>query len=377
MKRQNRSSKFTQSVHVGTYGDKLFGGISNPIYVSTPYNYDDVVLYPRYFNTPNQKGVVEKIVALENGEDGLVFSSGMAAVMTSLFALLKPGDHIVFPIDLYGGTHSAALQTLAKWGMDFSFVNTLDLSNFERAITKKTRLIYLETPSNPILRITDLQAISKIARSHGIMTMIDNTFASPVNQNPLDFGIDLVIHSGTKYVGGHSDLSCGFAISSRHIIERLRTTAKHFGASLDSIACYLAERSLKTIVLRVQRQNANAMVIAEFLEAESKIKKVYYPGLPSHLGHEIAKKQMRGGFGGVLSFEIRNDTGNFISKFRLIKRAVSLGGIETTAAEPIKTSHKSLTAKELKEAGISRHLIRLSVGIEDPEELIQDLRLAL
>jgi len=370
-------SKLTQSVHVGSVGDPLYGGLVNPIYTSSAYNYDTEVLYPRYFNTPNQKAVVEKIAALENAEDGLLFSSGMAAIMTSLFAMVKQGDHILFQDDLYGGTHHAALNELKRYGINHSMVNVFDLQKFEDAIQPNTKLIYIETPSNPLLKITDIKGVARIAKKHKIITIIDNTFASPVNQNPIDLGIDIVTHSGTKYIGGHSDLCCGVALASKKIIEKIRASSMHFGGSLDAQSAYLVERSLKTIVLRVQQQNKNAMALAKYLEAESKVGAVYYPGLKSNPGYAIAKKQMSGGFGGMLSFEIKGDPEKFLKKLKIIRKAISLGGVESTIAQPMKTSHAKLTAAERKAVGISDKLLRFSVGIEDVNDLINDIRQAL
>ncbi len=345
------SSKLTQSVHVGSVGDPLFGGLVNPIYPSSAYDYDTLVRYPRYFNTPNQSAVVQKVAALENAEDGLLFSSGMAAIMTSMFAILKSGDHILFQNDLYGGTHHAALNELKRYGIEHTMTDVADLKNFEEAIRPNTKVIFIETPSNPLLKITDVVGVAKIARRHKITSIIDNTFASPVNQNPIDFGIDIVTHSGTKYIGGHSDICCGLAVASKKLIEKIRASAMHFGGSLDAHTAYLVERSLKTIVIRVQQQNKNAMAVAKFLKAESKV--------------------------GMLSFEVKNDPEKFLKKLKLIRKAVSLGGVESTIAQPVKTSHAKLTAQERKEAGISDKLLRLSVGIEDTADLIYDIKQAL
>jgi len=370
------SSKLTQSVHVGSVGDPLFGGLVNPIYSSSAYDYDALVRYPRYFNTPNQIAVVKKMAALENAEDGLLFSSGMAAIMTSLFALLKSGDHVLFQSDLYGGTHHAALNELKRYGIDHSMTDVTDLKKFEQAIRPNTKVIYIETPSNPLLRITDISAVAKIAKKNKVVTIIDNTFASPVNQNPIDLGIDIVTHSGTKYIGGHSDLCCGVAVASKKWIEKVRASAMHFGGSLDAHTAYLVERSLKTIVIRVNQQNKNATAIANFLDQESKINAVYYPGLKSHEGYSIAKKQMKG-FGGMLSFETKGDPEKFLKRLKIIRKAVSLGGVESTVSQPVKTSHAKLSAAERKAAGISDKLLRLSVGIEQVEDLIHDIQQAL
>lgn len=374
---KSKTSKLTQSVHAGSAGDPLFGGVVTPIYPSAAYDYDAEVRYPRYYNTPNQKAAVEKLVALENGQDGLMFSSGMAAIMTSLFAMVKAGDHILFQHDLYGGTHHAALHELARYGMEYTMADVSDLKTFEKAIRKNTKVIYVETPSNPLLKITDLKAVAGIAKKYGIITIIDNTFASPVNQNPFDLGIDIVTHSGTKYIGGHSDICCGAIVSSKKLTEKIRQSAMHFGGSLDAQSCYLVERSLKTIVLRVKKQNANALSLAKFLESEPKIKAVYYPGLKNHPGHAIARKQMPGGFGGMLSFEVKGDPDKVIKKLKYIKRAISLGGVESTITSPVKTSHAKLTVAERKQVGISDKLLRLSVGIEDAQDLINDIKSAL
>jgi cystathionine beta-lyase len=301
----------------------------------------------------------------------------MACILTSLFALVRAGDHIVFQNDLYGGVHSLAMHELNRYGIGYTMVDAADPRNFEKAIRKETKVIYIETPSNPLLKITDLAAVSKIAREHGLLTMIDNTFASPVNQNPIDLGIDIVCHSGTKYIGGHSDICCGVMVTSKKLKSVILASASHFGGNLDAHTCYLVERSLKTMVLRVRQQNKNAMALAAFLEAEPKVAKVYYPGLKKHPGHSLAKKQMTEGFGGMLSFEIKSDPEKFIKKLKFIRKAVSLGGVESTICSPVKTSHAKLSAAERLKVGISDKLLRLSVGIEEVEDLMTDIKEAL
>lgn len=371
------SSKQTLAVHSGSQPDTLFGGRVTPIYTSTAYDYEQEVRYPRYYNTPNQQAVVKKMAALENAEDGLVFSSGMAAIMTSLFAFVKAGDHVVLQQDLYGGTHNAVMHEFQRYGIRYTLVDASDPKNFEKAITKHAKVLYIETPSNPLLKITDIAAVAKIARKHTLVSMIDNTFASSVNQNPIDLGLDVVLHSGTKYIGGHSDLMCGFALASKALIAQIKTSAMHFGGTLDSLTCSLVERSLKTLVIRVQRQNENAMKLAKFLSGEKRIQKVYYPGLKDHPGHGIARKQMPGGFGGMVSFEVRSDPDKFLNKLKLIHRAVSLGGVESTICSSVRTSHAKLTPSERAKAGISDKLLRFSVGIEDVDDLIRDIQQAL
>ncbi len=378
MKNQ-KLSKLTQSVHAGSKGDPLYKGMVTPIYPSSAYDYEGLpeTQYPRYFNTPNQKALGEKLAALENAEAGLVFSSGMAAIFTPIFALMKQGDHAIFQGDLYGGVYHAIVTELPKYGIDYTMVEGSDQDNFQKAIKPTTKLIYIETPSNPTLKITNIRAVADIARRHGIVSMIDNTFASPVNQNPIDLGIDIVAHSGTKYIGGHSDICCGAVLTSEKLMAAVMASAIHFGGSLDAHTCWLVERSLKTIVLRVRQQNLNAMSIASHLQADARIDKVFYPGLPDHPDHRIAKEQMPGGFGGMLSFEVRHDAHGFMGRLALIKRAVSLGGVESTITSPARTSHVKMTAEERAAIGVTENLVRLSVGIEDAEDLIRDIDQAL
>ncbi|HYG04416.1 MAG TPA: PLP-dependent aspartate aminotransferase family protein [Chryseosolibacter sp.] len=371
------SSKLTQSVHAGSPGDPQFKGTVNPIYPSSAYDYEEGNMYPRYFNTPNNKSVIEKLAALENAEDGVVFSSGMAAILTALFAMMKKGDHAVFQSDLYGGTHHAVVNEFPRYGMSYTMVDGGNPENFEKAITKETRVIYIETPSNPTLKITDIRAVASIAKKYGIITIIDNTFASPVNQNPIDLGIDIVAHSGTKYIGGHSDICCGAVLASKTLTSQIWGSAIHFGGSLDAQTCWLVERSLKTIVLRVRQQNYNAHTIAEFLSTDSRIGKVYYPGLKNHPGYEIAKAQMPGGFGGMLSFEVKNKPHEFLANLKMIRRAISLGGVESTITSPIRTSHSKMSDQDRKTIGVTENLVRFSVGIEDANDLIDDIKQAL
>ena len=374
-----RKSKLTQSVHAGSHGDPQFKGTVTPIFPSSAYDYEDVesTLYPRYFNTPNQKAVVEKLAVLENTEDGIIFSSGMAAILTSIFAMMKKGDHAIFQNDLYGGTYHAIVNEMPRYGMDYTFVDGADPKNFEKAIKPETRVIYIETPSNPTLKITDIKSVADIARKHGVITIIDNTFASPVNQNPADLGIDIVTHSGTKYIGGHSDICCGAVLTSKKFKTRIWESAIHFGGSLDAHTCWLVERSLKTIAIRVRQQNLNAMTITTYLKTDQRIGNVYYPGLADHPDHQIAKSQMPGGFGGMLSFEVKGNSDAFMDKLRLIRRAISLGGVESTVTSPAKTSHVKMSAADRASIGVTDSLVRLSVGIEEADDLLDDIRQAL
>ncbi len=373
------SSKLTQSVHAGSLGDPVFKGVIAPVFPSSAYDYEGLpeTLYPRYFNTPNQRAAATKIATLENAEAGLMFSSGMAAIMTSLFAFLKQGDHVVLQNDLYGGTFNALATEFPRYGITYTLVDGSDPANFEKAITTTTKVVYIETPSNPTLKITNIKAVADIAKKHGLISIIDNTFASPVNQNPIDLGIDVVTHSGTKYIGGHSDICCGAAVASHKHIQQIWGSAFHFGGSLDAQTCYLVERSLKTIVLRVRQQNQNALTIANHLANHRKISKVYYPGLSTHPDHAIAKTQMPGGFGGMLSFDVKGDAHAFMSRLKLIRRAISLGGVESTIGSSARTSHAKMSEAERLKIGVTDSLVRLSVGIEEATDLIADIEQAL
>ncbi len=370
----------TICTHVGEVVDEKYKGAISPLYMSTSYAFDDVDVkrYPRYFNTPNQEGLCKKIAALEHAEAALIFGSGMAAVSTAVLAFLRAGDHIVLQKTLYGGTYNFVTEELEKFGISYSFTEGLRPADFEAQVRENTKVVYIETPSNPLLTITDLEAIGTLCKKHGMVSMIDNTFASPVNQNPIDFGIDVVIHSATKYMGGHSDICAGAVASTKEHMDRIFQLAKNFGGSLSDQTVWLLERSLKTMGLRVKAQNGNAQYMAEYLNGHEAIAKVYYPGLPEHPDHELAKKQMHG-FGGMLSFELnaQYDAAAFQKALQLIKSSMSLAGVESTVLSPTQTSHSLLSASERQKQGIKDELIRFSVGIEEPEDLIADIEQAL
>jgi len=370
----------TICTHAGELEDKQFKGAISPLYMSTSYAFEDVETkrYPRYFNTPNQVALAKKMAALEHGEASLIFGSGMAAVSTSLMAFLRAGDHVVFQDSLYGGTSNLATEEFEKFGIEYSFAKDAKASSLEAEIKENTKVIYIETPSNPLLRITDLEAVAKLAKKHSLVSMIDNTFASPVNQNPIDFGIDVVLHSATKYMGGHSDILAGTAISSEEHIDRIFQMAKNFGGSLSDYTVWLLERSIKTMGIRVKAQSENAMKLAEFLNSHSEVSNVYYPGLKTHPDHELAKKQMKG-FGGMLSFELNEkiNTSKFMKALGLIKPSMSLAGVESTILLPSQTSHGLLSEEDRLKQGIQDNLLRFSVGIEEVEDLIEDLTQAI
>jgi cystathionine beta-lyase len=370
----------TQCVHSGTYQDPTTGGINTPIFTSSAYDYldRDELPYPRYFNTVNQDVVVKKICTLEKAADGVVFSSGMAAMSTSLLAFAGAGDHVVLMDELYGGTHAFVTDLFDRLGIAYSFAAT-DPAAIAAALTDRTRAVVIESPTNPLLTVIDIARVAEIARSRGITTIIDNTFASPINQSPLALGIDVVVHSGTKYLGGHSDLCCGAAVGSQVHAGKIRHLAHHLGGSLNAATCYLLERSLKTLALRVGRQTANAQAVAEFLARHPAVGRVYYPGLQDHPGHAVARTQMTG-FGAMLSFELNPtlaSSDSFVRRLALIRPAVSLGGVESTICAPAVTSHAKLTPEERARIGVTDALLRLSVGIEHAEDLLEDLEQAL
>jgi cystathionine beta-lyase len=380
MKKTKNFGINTQCVHVGEVEDKQFKGAVSPIFMATSYAFDevDVKRYPRYFNTPNQEMLCKKIAALEHTEAGLIFGSGMAAISTAMFAFLKTGDHIIIQQVIYGGTYNLIVSEFDKYGIEYSFTDSDKVEDFIPLIKENTKVLFIETPSNPLLGITDIKAIANLAKERNIITMIDNTFASPINQTPADLGIDIVLHSATKYMGGHSDLSAGAIAASQIHIDLIWKTAINFGGNLSDQTVWLLERSLKTLNLRVKEQTKNAQAMAEYLEGNPNIDRVYYPGLKSHPQHSLAKSQMHG-FGAMLSFELKEgiDAMDFQNKLELIKSSMSLGGLESTTVSPAQTTHALLSVEERLARGIREGLIRFSVGIEEPQDLIADIEQAL
>ena len=370
----------TICTHVGEIKDEQFKGAVSPIYLSSSYEFLDVDVkrYPRYFNTPNQEYLSKKIAALEHAEAALIFGSGMAAISHMFLAFLQKGDHLVVQNTLYGGTLNFIKEEFPKYGIEYTFTNGYKVDDFEAVIQPNTKLIHIETPSNPLLTITDIKAIAKLGKSKNIVTSIDNTFASPVNQNPIDLGIDLVMHSATKYFGGHSDICAGAVAGTNEHIERIWNVSKNLGGSLSDMTVWMLERSMKTLGLRVKAQTKNAMKMAKWLNKHPKIAKVYYPGLKSHPEYNLAKSQMKG-FGAMLSFELVEDLDayQFQKSLTLIKSSMSLAGVESTVISPHLTSHALLTQDERKNVGISDQLIRFSVGIEDVKDLKQDINNAI
>jgi cystathionine gamma-synthase len=334
--------------------------------------------YGRYGN-PTVDAVEAKIAALEAGEAAALFASGMAAVTTSLLALLSAGNHLVITDDSYRRTRQFCLTFLKRLGITCTVTPAGDLAGLEAAIQPNTRLIVSESPTNPYLRVLDLEGLVEIARRHGVKTLIDSTFATPLNQRPLEFGVDLVLHSGTKYFSGHNDLLAGAVVGSQSLIALIRQSLWVLGAVIDPHSAYLLQRGLKTLALRVRRQNASAQVIAEFLEEHPRVRRVWYPGLASHPDHPVARRQMKG-FGGVVSFEVEGDleaASRLIDSVAIPIIAPSLGGVETLIEQPALMSYFELSSHERLELGIKDNLVRLSIGVEDPEDLLADLAQAL
>ena len=374
MKKKNGVS--TKCVHSGELIDDRFKGATSPLFPSTAYDFVDVEddKYPRYFNTPNQKALSKKIADLENCESALLFSSGIAAIYTSLFSFIRSGDHVIFQSSIYGGTLNLVIKEFKKFNIDYSLVDSFSVKEYEKEVKNNTKIIFVESPSNPLLKVIDLKAISNLSKKHNLISIIDNTFSSPINQNPADFGIDIVLHSATKYLGGHSDILAGTLASSEAIINKIIESSINYGGNLSEYTVWLLERSIKTLSLRVNKQNENAIKIAEYLITVDKVKAVFYPGLKSHPDYELSKKQMRG-FGGMLSFELLDlDTAIlFTRKLNLVKSAMSLGGVESTLCSPSLTSHSKISKNERENLGIFDGLLRFSIGIEDSEDIINDL----
>tara|TARA_B100000287_G_scaffold243894_1_gene229297 strand:- start:656 stop:1810 length:1155 start_codon:yes stop_codon:yes gene_type:complete len=370
----------TICTHVGEIHDEQFGGAVSPIYPSTSYEYIDaeVSRYPRYSNTPNQEYLCKKIAALEETESAMILGSGMAAISTTLLSLLDSGDHIVFQKDIYGGTRNLAEAQFDRYGIEYSFTEGLEVSDFEKEIKENTKIIYIESPSNPILKIVDIKAVAELTKSRGLLSIIDNTFATPVIQKPATMGVDIILHSATKYFGGHSDICAGAVATSESLKETIWSMSKNLGGSLSDYTVWLLERSMKTLAIRVKAQQENAMKLSKYLYDHSLTKIVYYPGLSTHNNHDLAKRQMNG-FGAMMSFEFDESihVNTFLKSLKLIKPSMSLAGVESTMLVPAETSHHLLKEEDRVEQGITNNLIRFSVGIEDTEDLIEDIEQAL
>ena len=378
-----RSMKFsTKAIHIGQEPDELTGAVTVPLYQTSTYAQEEIGKHKgwEYARTqnPTRARWEECIASLEGGDAAHAFGSGSAAVDT-VMRLLNAGDHVIMAEDMYGGTYRLASKVLSRFGVTFSYVDMRDPANVEAAVQANTKMIYTETPTNPMMTITDLQAVSAIAKSCGALMVVDNTFATPYFQRPLEHGADVVVHSATKYLGGHSDLVHGVVISkSKDLGDRIGFLQNAVGAVPGPLECWLCLRSIKTLEIRMQRHAYNAQLIAEWLEQRSDIKAVHYPGLPSHPQHLIARKQMDG-FGGMISVELgsRERAVEVTRQLKLFVLAESLGGVESLVCHPVSMTHGSVPEEQRQRLGITDGLIRLSVGIEDVSDLIGDLERAL
>src|SRR5579862_1131390 len=378
----------TEAVRAGTDLHRKNGPLTTPIYQTATFEVTDSdqqlratstdMFYTRYGNPTHT--VAEKAVAeLEGTDAALLFASGMNAITTSILALLKSGDHVVAQRDIYGGATKFLGQWLPKLGIETTFVDTTEYDQHARAIRPNTRLLYLESPTNPLLRVIDLHKVTALAKQHNLTTFIDSTFATPINQRPTDFGVDLIMHSGTKYFAGHSDLICGIVSGRRDLIETIHSTRTVLGGTMDPHAGFLLLRGIKTLALRVQRHNDNALRVAQFLAQHPNVKRVHYPFLESHPQRALAMEQMHGG-GGVLSFEVDGTAENarrFSEALHLFSLGPSLGGVGSLVTIPVLTSHGMISPEQRAAMGVTDQLIRLSVGIENAGDLIADLKQAL
>ena len=380
----NQWSRETQIIHSGEPNPRIERAVAMPVFQSATFistgketGYDDIG-YARLSNTPNHIALHEKLATLEHGQAALVTSSGMAAITTSLITLAGGGGHVLAQKVLYGGTHDFLVHDAASHGIAVDFIEN-DPADWDRKLRPETRVIYVEAMSNPLLGVVDHRAVARFANEHGITAAIDNTFASPINFRPLDVGFHLSIHSATKYLNGHTDIIAGAMIGKRDLVDSIRRKVNHLGGSLDAHACFLLHRGLKTLALRVERQNANAMQLAKYLASHKAVAKVNYPGLPSHADHHLAKA-LFDGFGGMLSIEIHGGAAaadRLISRLQVALHAPSLGGVETLISRPALLSHVGLAAEQRKAIGVSDALVRVSVGIENVVDLIDDFEQAL
>jgi cystathionine beta-lyase/cystathionine gamma-synthase len=374
----------TKIIHAGEPSPRIEGAVAMPIFQSAMFEYAGEtsyhdIKYIRLNNTPNHTVLHRKLAALENAEAALVTASGMAAISTALLSVLAAGDHLLAQDCLYGGTHDLLTSDFARFGLAYDFISGDDADSWKARLRPNTKAIYVEAMTNPTLQVADLKSVVRFAREHELVSIIDNTFASPINFRPVEIGFDLSLHSGTKYLNGHSDIVAGAVIGRADLIEKITHKLNHLGGSMDPHAAFLLHRGMKTLALRVRYQNDSALRLAQFLEKHSRISKVNYAGLESHPQHARARELFEG-FGGVLSFEV---SGGVDAAQRLIERvklpiiAPSLGGVETLITRPATTSHSGMSAEDRARLGISDSLIRVSVGIEATEDLIADFDQAL
>jgi cystathionine gamma-synthase len=381
----------TRAVWSGEDGERWAGATQVPVALSVSFGYNSVEewlevargqkaghIYGRNTN-PTVAAFEEKVKDLEGAEAATSFASGMAAISDTLFTLLSPGDRVVSIKDTYGGTNKIFVEFLPRFQIEVSLCDTMNHDAIEKEIARGCKLVYLESPTNPTIKVLDIARLAAAAHRHGALVVVDNTFATPINQRPLELGANLVIHSATKFLGGHADALGGVVCGPKDLVSRIYHFREINGACLEPMSAYLLLRGMKTLHLRIRQQNENAMKIAQFLESDSRVEKVFYPGLPAHENHEVARRQMSG-FGGVLSFALHGGfeaVKSFLPRLRYANLAANLGAVETVAGPPATTSHVESTPEERAASGIPEALIRYSVGIEDAEDLIADLRQAL
>jgi cystathionine beta-lyase/cystathionine gamma-synthase len=381
---EHRPRLETQLVHAGEPLPRIAGAVEMPIFQSATYTYAgensyDDVRYLRNNNTPSQLALHAKLAALEGAEAALVSASGMASISATLLGLLSAGDHLLAQRVLYGGTYELLTEQFPKLGLAASFIDATDPQSWAAQLRPTTRAIYVEAMTNPLLEVADLRAVVAFARTHGLVSIIDNTFATPVNFLPIAAGFDLSLHSATKYLNGHSDIVAGAVSGRRELIERIRHKANILGGALDAHAAFLFKRGLKTLALRVRFQNASTLTLARYLSAAPRVRHVYYPGLESHPQHARAR-ELFAGCGGVLSFELQGGVAaaqDFSARVRIPAVAPSLGGVQSLLTRPATTSHAGLSAEQRRALGIVDGLLRLSVGIEATEDLLEDFEQAL
>jgi cystathionine beta-lyase/cystathionine gamma-synthase len=373
----------TRCIHAGQDPDPLTGSVTFPIYLTSTFVQEEPgkhkgFVYSRTGN-PTRSALEQNIAALEDGKQGLAFASGLAA-STAIAGLLRPGDHLLISDDVYGGVYRLVDRFLREWGIQVSFVDATDMDAMRRSFRKDTRMVWIETPSNPLMKVIDIEAVAALAEQNGSLLVVDNTFASPYIQNPLKLGAHIVFHSTTKYLGGHSDIVGGAIVTSDDsIYERLKFLQNTFGGVPSPFDCWLVLRGIKTLHVRMERHSSNAQRLADYLASHRQVKEVYYPGLASHPQHDIAKRQMRR-FGGMMSFRLKggaHESARFLKSLKIIALAESLGGVESLAECPALMTHASIPREKRIALGITEDLIRLSVGIEDVEDLMEDLEQAL
>lgn len=387
MKRPARRPE-TAAVHGASDMEKKNGPVGTPIYQTSTFEVTDndeqqrVTTTDRYYTrwgNPTNTAAEQAVAAVEGVEAARTFASGMGAITTTVLALLKAGDHVVAQRDIYGGVTKFFSQWLPRLGIETTFVDTNDYEQHARAIRPNTRMLYLESPTNPALRVVDLKKASGLARQHKLISMIDSTFGTPINQHPAEYGIDLIMHSGTKYLSGHADLTCGVVCGRQELMDQIWETRTTLGNCMDPHAAWLLIRGLKTLAVRVARQNENALRVAEFLEQHAKVRRVYHPFLKSHPQHAVARQQMTGG-GGMVTFEVDGtgeDARRVSEAMHLFTLATSLGGVESLVSIPVLTSHAMISAEQRQKMGVTEQMVRLSVGIESVDDLIEDLERAL